>query len=87
MERSFAVDCSGAALEPHRNGGRKGDDSRHREGQAVVHHEGHGRRIGRDAGMPWMLWNPEIPRRELPEEIGEDLLAHSSHTDTCRVVS
>ena len=43
MELRLSEDGSGAALEPHGNGGRKGDDSRHREGQAVVHHEGHGR--------------------------------------------
>ena len=60
VEHSVSADGLGAALEPHGNGGRKGDGSRHREGQAVAHHEGHGRRIGRDTGMLWMHGDPEV---------------------------
>ena len=69
MEHRLSVDGSGAASEPHGNGGRKGDDSRQREGQAVVHHEGHCRRVEPDTGMPWMHGDPEVPRRELSKEV------------------
>ena len=37
--------------------------------------------------VSWMRGSPEVPRRELPQEVPENLLAHSSCTDTCNVIA
>ena len=49
VERRLSADGSRAPLEHHGDGGREGNDCRRREIQALVHHEGHDHRVGRDA--------------------------------------